>query len=52
MQEVRKNYPKNDTDILCPICRKEEDRTEHVLDCEEELEKGEHTIHTILEVVT
>ena len=25
-------------------CRKEEDTTEHVLDCEVELEKGKHTI--------
>ena len=24
-------------------CRKEEDTTEHVLDCEVELEKGKHT---------
>ena len=31
-------------DTICPICRKEEDTTEHVLDCEVELEKGKHTI--------
>ena len=33
MWDVRKNYQKNDTDIICPICRKE-DTTDHVLDCE------------------
>ena len=38
------NYPKNDTDTICPICRKEEDTTAHVLDCEAELEKGKRTI--------
>ena len=48
MWDVKKNYPKNDTDTTCPICRKEEDTTEHVLDCEVELEKG----ITPLEVVT
>ena len=26
------------------FCRKEEDTTKHVLDCEVELEKGKHTI--------
>ena len=41
---VRKNYPKSDTDTICPICRKEENTKEHVLDCEVELEKGKHTI--------
>ena len=44
MWEVRKNYPKNNTDTICPICRKEEDTTEHVLDCEVELEKGKDMI--------
>ena len=46
MWEVRKNYPKNDTHTIYPICRKEEDTTEHVLDCEVELEKGKHTIRS------
>ena len=41
--DVRKNYQKNDTDIICPICRKE-DTTDHVPDCEVELEKGKHTV--------
>ena len=44
MQDVKENQPKNDTDTICPICRKEEDTTEHVLDCDVELEKGKHTI--------
>ena len=44
MWEVRKKYQKNDTDTICPICRKEEDTTEHVLDCEVELKKRKHTI--------
>ena len=43
MWDVKKNYPKNDTDIICPVFRKE-DTKEHVLDCEVELEKGKHTI--------
>ena len=42
---VKKNsYPKHDTDIICPICRKGEDATEYLLDFEVELEKGKHTI--------
>ena len=44
MWDVKKNYPKNDTDTICPICRKEYDTTEHVLDSKAELEKGKHTI--------
>ena len=43
-----KELPQSDTDTICPICRKEEDTTEHVLDCEVELEKG----NIPLEVVT
>ena len=46
MWDVKKNYPQNDTDTICPICRKEEDITEHVLDCEVVLEKEKHTIRT------
>ena len=38
MWDVKKNYPKNDTDTICPICRKKEDTIEHVLDCEVVLE--------------
>ena len=44
MWVVKKNYPKNYTCTICPIYRKEEDTTEHVLYCEVELEKGKHTI--------
>ena len=47
IRDVRKNYPKNDTDTICPICRKEEDTTEHVIDCEVELEKGKHTLEVV-----
>ena len=41
--DVKKSYSKNDTDTKCPICRKEEDTTEHGLDCEVVLKKGKHT---------
>ena len=44
MWNVKKNYPKKDRHTICPICGKEEDTTEHVLDCDVELEKGKHTI--------
>ena len=44
MWEVTKNYPTNDTDKIYPICRKEEDTTEHVLDSEVELGKGRNII--------
>ena len=44
MWNVKRNYPKNDEDTICPICRKEEDTIEHVLDCEVELGKGKNTI--------
>ena len=44
MWDVKQNYPKNDTDTTCPICREEEDTTEHVLNCKVELEKVKHTI--------
>ena len=37
MWDVKTNYPKNDTDTIHPIFRKEEDATGHVLDCEVEL---------------
>ena len=44
MWDIKKNYPKNDIDTICPIFRKEEDTKERVLDCEVELEKGKHNI--------
>ena len=40
------NYPKKDTDTIYPICRKEEDTTEHVIDWKVELEKEKHTIRS------
>ena len=48
MWDVKKNYPKNDIDTICPICRKEEDTTKYVLDCEVVLEKGRYTIRNSL----
>ena len=48
MWDVKTNiYSKNGTDTICPICRKEKDTTEQVLDCEVELEKGKHTFGSI-----
>ena len=44
MWDAKKSYPKNDTDTICPICRKEEDAIKYVLDCEVELEKGKYTV--------
>ena len=44
MWDVRNNYPKNDEETIYPICRKEEDVAEHVLDCEVAFEKGKHII--------
>ena len=46
MWDVKKNYRKNDTDTICPICRKEENTMEHMLDCEVVLEKEKHTIRS------
>ena len=43
MWDVEKNYTPKITQI-CPICRKKEDATELMLDCEVELKKGKHTI--------
>ena len=36
MWEVRMNYKKDSENVMCPICNKEEDTTEHVLECERE----------------
>ena len=48
MWDVKTNiYSKNGTDTICPVCRKEKDTTEQVLDCEVELEKGKHTFGSI-----
>ena len=36
MASQRMNYKaKYNNDIMCPLCKKEEDTTEHVLTCEE-----------------
>ena len=34
MQELKKNYPREEEDIKCPICNQKEDTTEHVLECQ------------------
>ena len=39
MWEVRMNYRKDSENVMCPICGKEEDTTEHVLECERDKEK-------------
>ena len=44
MWDVKKKYSKNDKNTICPICKNKGDTTEHVLDCEVELEKRQHTI--------
>ena len=46
MWNIKRNYPKKDTHAICPICRKEENTAEHVLDCEVKLEKGKGTIRS------
>ena len=35
MWQVNYNYKRNNTDTKCPLCKKSEDTTEHVLECEE-----------------
>ena len=34
MWELRKNYPREEKDIKCPICNEKEDTKEHVLECQ------------------
>ena len=41
MCNLRMNYKKEPKDIMCPICRKMEDTTEHVLQFGTELEESE-----------
>ena len=36
MWEVRMNYKKDSENVMWPICNKEEDTAEHVLECERE----------------
>ena len=33
MWELKKNYPRGEVDMKCPICTQKEDTTEHVLEC-------------------
>ena len=32
--ELKKNYPREEEDMKCPICNQKEDTTEHVLECQ------------------
>ena len=34
MWGLKKNYPRKEEDMKCPICTKKEDTTEHVLECQ------------------
>ena len=34
MWQVNSNYKRDNTDTKCPLCKKSEDATEHVLECE------------------
>ena len=34
MSQVNCNYKRDNSDTKCPLCKKSEDRTEHVLKCE------------------
>ena len=36
MWELKKNYPREEEDTICPICNQKEDTTEHVLECQAE----------------
>ena len=33
MWEMKKNYPREEEDMNCPICNRKKDTTEHVLEC-------------------
>ena len=44
MRQVNCNYKRDDSDPKCPLCKKSEDTTEDVLECE----KAEQ-VHTISE---
>ena len=32
--ELKKNYPREEENMKCPICNQKEDTTEHVLECQ------------------
>ena len=34
MWEMKKNFPREEEDIKCPVCKQKEGTTEHVLECE------------------
>ena len=34
MWELKKNYPRKEENMKCPICTLKEDTTEHVLECQ------------------
>ena len=34
MWELKKNYPREEEDTKCPICKQKEDTKEHVLECQ------------------
>ena len=50
MRCKKKNYPKNEENTKCPVCEKEEDTTEHVLECEAEYEKGKYNIELVTKI--
>ena len=39
MWEVQMNYKKEEESVLCPLCERKEDTTEHVIECGRENEK-------------
>ena len=43
MQQVSGNYKRDNTDTKCPLCKKSEDTTEHVLECEKDKKKVKKT---------
>ena len=42
MWQVSCNYKRDNTDTKCPLCKKSEDITEHVLECESD--KSSHLV--------
>ena len=39
MWEVQMNYRKETESVMCPLCERKEDTTEHVIECGQENEK-------------
>ena len=55
MWEVQMNHKKETESVLCPLCERKEDRTEHVIECGRENEKiydlkDEHTKEEWLDI--